>query len=390
MSRTVGCIGGGQLGRMLALAGAPLDVRFRFLDPSAEACAGDVGELLVGAYDDPELLDRLADDADAVTYEFENVPVEAARRVAAVPGARALEQGQDRLVEKQLFASLGIPTARFGTLDETGVPALVKSRRLGYDGKGQRRVESREAIGEDELVEELVAFDRELSIVAVRGRDGDTRFYPLAENEHSGGILAVSRAPSPDAPQKQAEEIATKLLDALGYVGVLAVELFDVGGRLLANEFAPRVHNTGHWTIDGAVTSQFENHLRAVLGWPLGSTDALGESVMLNVVGEVPPLQSLLGVQGAHVHLYGKTPRAGRKLGHVTLVDADDDTIELASELAAAAWRRLGGRLVAWPLASPRVRVCLEVDVAASAVGDVRVALGRPKVGVTQHLLHRA
>jgi 5-(carboxyamino)imidazole ribonucleotide synthase len=335
----VGCIGGGQLGRMLALAGAPLDVRFRFLDPSTEACAGDVGELLVGGYDDPELLDRLADGADAVTYEFENVHVESARRAAAVPDARALEQGQDRLVEKQLFASLGIATARFGTLDEAGVPALVKTRRLGYDGKGQRRIESHEAIGQDELAEELVPFDRELSIVAVRGHDGDIRFYPLAENEHRGGILAASRAPAPDAPQEQAEVIATKLLDAFGYVGVLAVELFDVGGMLLANEFAPRVHNTGHWTIDGAATSQFENHVRAVLGWPLGSTEALGESVMVNLVGEVPPHQSLLAVPGAHLHLYGKTPRAGRKLGHVTLVDSDDDTIELVTELAAAAWR---------------------------------------------------
>jgi 5-(carboxyamino)imidazole ribonucleotide synthase len=339
VTAVVGCIGGGQLGRMLALAGAPLDVLFRFLDPSGEACAGEVGDLLVGAYDDPELLDRLAEGADAVTYEFENVPVSSALRVAAVPDARALEQGQDRRVEKQLFASLGIPTARFGTLDETGVPALVKSRRLGYDGKGQRRVDSREAIGEDELAEELVSFDRELSIVAVRGHDGDTRFYPLAENEHRGGILALSRAPAPDAPQEQAEEIATKLLDALGYVGVLAVELFDVGGTLLANELAPRVHNTGHWTIDGAVTSQFENHVRAVLGWPLGSTEALGESIMLNLVGEVPPLHSLLAAQGAHVHLYGKKPRAGRKLGHVTLVDAAEDAIELASELATASWR---------------------------------------------------
>ena len=338
MSRTVGCIGGGQLGRMLALAGAPLDVHFRFLDPSAEACAGDLGDLLVGAYDDPELLDRFAEGADAVTYEFENVPVESARRVAAVPDARALEQGQDRLVEKQLFASLGIPTARFGTLEETGFPALVKSRRLGYDGKGQRRVESHEAVGQDELAEELVAFDRELSIVAVRGRDGDTRFYPLAENEHRGGILAVSRAPAPDAPQEQAEEIATKLLDELGYIGVLAVELFDIGGTLLANEFAPRVHNTGHWTIDGAVTSQFENHVRAVLGRPLGSTGALGESVMVNLVGEVPPLESLLAVPGAHVHLYGKTPRAGRKLGHVTLVDADDDWGARVLALTESAW----------------------------------------------------
>ena len=170
MTALVGCIGGGQLGRMLALAGAPLGVRFRFLDPSAEACARDVGELLVGAYDDVQLLDRLADGADAVTYEFENVPVDAARRIGAVPDALALARGQDRLVEKELFASLGIPTARFGTLEDAGLPALVKSRRLGYDGKGQRVVEEDEALAADELAEEFVRFDRELSVVAVRGR----------------------------------------------------------------------------------------------------------------------------------------------------------------------------------------------------------------------------
>ena len=338
MTVLVGCIGGGQLARMLALAAAPLDVRFRFLDPSPDACAGDVGELLVGAYDDPDLLDRLADGADVVTYEFENIPGEAALRVGAVPDSRALEQGQDRLVEKDLFRSLGITTARYGSLEDSGLPALVKSRRLGYDGKGQRVVESLESLGADELAEEVVRFDRELSIVAARGRDGQTAFYPLAENEHRGGILALSRAPAPHAPQGEAEEIATKLLDALGYVGVLAVELFEVEGRLLANEFAPRVHNTGHWTIDGAVTSQFENHVRAVLGLPLGSTEALGEAVMLNLVGEAPPLEHLLRVPGAHVHLYGKSPRAGRKLGHVTLVDAEEDRIAEVRALAAAAW----------------------------------------------------
>jgi 5-(carboxyamino)imidazole ribonucleotide synthase len=199
-------------------------------------------------------------------------------------------------------------------------------------------VDSLGPIGEDELAEEIVTFDRELSIVAVRGRDGDTRFYPLAENEHRGGVLAVSRAPAPDAPQAEAEEIATKLLDALGYVGVLAVELFEVDGRLLANEFAPRVHNTGHWTIEGAITSQFENHVRAVLGWPLGVTDALGEAVMLNLVGDAPRTDRLLAIGAAHVHLYGKESRAGRKLGHVTLVDAAEGAVREAVDLAAGAW----------------------------------------------------
>ena len=339
MTHLVGCIGGGQLGRMLALAGARLGVRFRFLDPAPDACAGQVGELVVGPYGDPELLDRLARGTDAVTYEFENVPVEAARRVGAIPDARALELGQDRLVEKELFRALGIATARFGSLDETGVPALVKSRRLGYDGKGQRVVERVEPLGADEVAEEIVPLERELSIVAVRAPGGDTRFYPLAENEHRSGVLAVSRAPARGAPQGEAEAIATRLLDELGYVGVLAVELFEVEGRLLANELAPRVHNTGHWTIEGAATSQFENHVRAVLGWPLGSTQALGEAVMVNLVGAVPALERLLAVPGAHVHLYGKQSRPGRKLGHVTLVDADEETVAEVVELATAAWR---------------------------------------------------
>jgi 5-(carboxyamino)imidazole ribonucleotide synthase len=330
----VACIGGGQLGRMLGLAGLPLGLSFRFLDPAADACAGAVGELVVGKYDDPDALARLAEGAAVVTYEFENVPVEAAAGVGAIPGVAALERGQDRRHEKELFRSLGIATARFGDLSATGVPALVKTRRLGYDGKGQRRVETVEPLAEGELAEELVPFDRELSIVGVRGRDGETRFWPVGENVHRDGILRVTRAPAADAPQSEAEEICTLLLDALDYVGVLAVELFEVDGRLLANEFAPRVHNTGHWTIDGAVTSQFENHLRAILGLPLGSTEARGRSVMVNLVGGIPPLDRLAALPGAHVHLYGKEPRAGRKVGHVTLVDPDDRIVEAALALA--------------------------------------------------------
>ena len=335
----VGCIGGGQLGRMLAQAGAPLGVELRFLDPARDACAGEVGELLVGAYDDVALLDRLADGADVVTYEFENVPVDAARRVGAVPDARALEHGQDRLAEKELFRRVGIETARFGSPEEVGFPALVKSRRLGYDGKGQRVVAVPERLGAGELAEEIVPFDRELSIVAARGRDGETVFYPLAENEHREGVLAVSRAPADEAPQDAAEEIARRLLDELDYVGVLAVELFQIGERLLANEFAPRVHNTGHWTIDGAATSQFENHLRAILGLPLGASAARGHSVMVNLVGSLPAPDELRGLPGAHVHLYGKAARPGRKLGHVTLVDAPEDVVAEAVRLAESAWR---------------------------------------------------
>jgi 5-(carboxyamino)imidazole ribonucleotide synthase len=312
-------MGGGQLGRMLALAGIPLGLSFRFLDPSPDAPAGEVGELLVGEYDDTELLDRLADGAAVVTYEFENVPVASAERVGAIPAAAALEASQDRLVEKQLFRRLGIPTAKIDDEVET-FPAILKTRRLGYDGKGQRLVETRPEPDSGQILEERIRFERELSLLAVRGLDGDTRFWPLVENVHEGGILRTSRAPAAAAPQAEAEGYATRLLDELSYVGVLALELFDAGGRLLANEFAPRVHNTGHWTIEGAATSQFENHLRAVLGLPLGSTDSR-RSVMVNLVGRVPSSEDALRVEGAHLHLYGKEPRLGRKLGHVTLVE---------------------------------------------------------------------
>ncbi len=327
---TVGVIGGGQLGRMLALAGIPLGLSFRFLDPSPDAPAAEVGELLVGEYDDPELLDRLADGTAAVTYEFENVPVASAERVGAIPAAAALEASQDRLVEKQLFRRLGIPTPRIDDEVET-FPAILKTRRLGYDGKGQRLVETGPGSDPGHVLEERVPFDRELSLLAVRGADGDTRFYPLVENVHEDGILRTSRAPAANAPQTQAEEYARNLLDELGYVGVLALELFDVGGRLLANEFAPRVHNTGHWTIEGSATSQFENHLRAVLGLPLGATESR-PSAMFNLIGAVPSAADVLAVPGAHLHLYGKEPRPGRKLGHVTLVEP---TLRREDELLA-------------------------------------------------------
>jgi 5-(carboxyamino)imidazole ribonucleotide synthase len=314
----VGVIGGGQLGRMLALAGIPLGLSFRFLDPSPDAPAAEVGELLVGEYDDPDLLDRLADGAVAVTYEFENVPVEAAERVGAIPGAAALRASHDRLVEKQLFRRLGIPTPKLDEEVEV-FPAILKTRRLGYDGKGQRLVETWPGSDPGHVLEERVPFDRELSLVAVRAADGDTRFYPLVENVHEDGILRTSKAPAADAPQAEAEEYVGRLLDELGYVGVLALELFDVGGRLLANEFAPRVHNTGHWTIDASDTSQFENHLRAILGLPLGRTTSR-ECWMVNLIGAVPRVEDVLRVPGAHLHVYGKEPRPGRKLGHITVV----------------------------------------------------------------------
>ncbi len=311
------------------------------------------------------------------------MPVDAAAGVGAVPGVAALERGQDRLHEKELFRSLGIPTARFGDLEATGVPALVKTRRLGYDGKGQRRVETIEPLADGELAEELVPFDRELSIVGVRGRDGETRFWPVGENVHREGILRVTRVPGQDAPQAEAEAICTTLLDALDYVGVLAVELFEVGGRLLANEFAPRVHNTGHWTIDGAVTSQFENHLRAILGLPLGATEATGRSVMVNLVGSVPPLAGARRAsRRARAPLReGATRRAKGRSRHAHRPGRGDRRARDRARGGGLA--RVGSALGA----AARVRVRTVVRVAAVSVGDVRVALGGRDVGVPEHLL---
>ena len=367
--QVVAVLGGGQLGRMLALAGLPLDVRFRFLDPVAGAPASAVGDLVVGALGDESALTEVARGATVVTYEWEGVPADAARFLAAGlpvrPGARSLEVSQDRLTEKETFRRLGIGTPAFCAVDDRaslddavervgGLPAVLKTRRGGYDGKGQavlrapddldpawselaRSDLARSEAGDVPLIlESLVPFDRELSVLAVRGLDGTVASWPLVANHHEGGILRVSRAPAPgvDALQGRGEELATRLLDDLDHVGVLAVELFDVGGELLANEIAPRVHNSGHWTIEGAVTSQFENHVRAVLGWPLGSTAARGPSAMVNCIGVMPSRDAVLAIPGAHLHDYGKAPRPGRKLGHVTVTAADD--AELTARLDAA------------------------------------------------------
>jgi 5-(carboxyamino)imidazole ribonucleotide synthase len=358
----VAVLGGGQLGRMLALAGIPLDVRFRFLDPGEAAPAAAVGDLVVGPLGDEAALTEVAQGATVVTYEWEGVPADAARFLArdlpVRPGARSLEVSQDRLTEKETFRRLGIATAAFAAVDDRdslgdaveaagGLPAVLKTRRGGYDGKGQVVLRTRDDIdaawsdlgGEPLILESLVPFDRELSVLAVRGVDGEVRCWPLVENHHDGGILRVSRAPAGGTEgggdrvggslQARAEELAARLLDDLDHVGVLAVELFDVDGELLANEIAPRVHNSGHWTIEGAVTSQFENHVRAVLGWPLGSTAARGPSAMVNCIGTMPSRDDVLAIPGAHLHDYGKAARPGRKLGHVTVVAAD------ASELSA-------------------------------------------------------
>jgi 5-(carboxyamino)imidazole ribonucleotide synthase len=340
----VGILGGGQLGRMLALAGIPWGLRFRVLEPAREAAAGVVAERVAGEYEDYAALAEFIRNLDVVTYEFENVPVLTTRwltqRVPVYPPPDALEVAQDRLHEKTFFERTGIPVPPFravetrtdfdAALAAIGLPAVLKTRRFGYDGKGQSVLRSpadaeaawRLLGGRPLILEQFVPFDRELSILAVRGRDGATAFYPLVENEHRQGILFRSLAPADGVSaglQALAERHAAAALDALDYVGVLAIEFFAAGGRLLANEMAPRVHNSGHWTIEGAATSQFENHLRAVVGWPLGSTATFGRSGMWNLIGELPDPAAVLSVPGAHLHLYGKSPRPGRKLGHVTL-----------------------------------------------------------------------
>ncbi len=359
----VGILGGGQLGRMLALEGRRLGMTFRFLERKKPAPVDDLGEVVRAAYDDAEALDRFAEGLDVVTYEFENVPVDSARRLAervpVRPDPSALAVGQDRVFEKEAFVRADFATAPFrgvGTLDELragvaeiGLPAVVKTRRFGYDGKGQAVLRTPEDVDRawaelgrvPLLVEAFIEFRRELSILSVRALDGTCAFYPLVENVHRDGILRTSRAPAPDVSrelQASAEDQARRLLEAYDYVGVLAVELFDVGGALLANEMAPRVHNSGHWTLDGAVTSQFENHLRAVCGLPLGSTAVRGPSAMLNFLGAVPPLADVLRVPNAHVHLYDKAPRPGRKVGHVNVTGADaDDVARTLARLEALA-----------------------------------------------------
>jgi 5-(carboxyamino)imidazole ribonucleotide synthase len=346
----VGILGGGQLGRMLALAGRPLGLEFRFLESAADPPVSGLGPVLSADYDDPHALERLAAHVDVVTYEFENVPVEAARALEAWvpvhPTPSALEMAQDRLTEKTEFRRLGIQTAPFRPVDsldqlraalsELGMPAVLKTRRFGYDGKGQAviRQESDVAPAWDTLggvpliLEGFVDFERELSVVGVRGMDGEFRCYPLSENHHEQGILRVTRAPAPGlTPQLQAEgeAILRSVMESMAYVGVLAIELFQVGDHFRANEMAPRVHNSGHWTQDGASVSQFENHLRAVVGLPLGPTDQVRPSVMVNLLGDLPDLTEVLELPGAHLHLYGKAPRPGRKLGHVNIVTESEE-----------------------------------------------------------------
>jgi 5-(carboxyamino)imidazole ribonucleotide synthase len=339
----IGIVGAGQLGRMLAVAGYPLALRFEFLDSSSDSPAGRIAPIVTGAFDDAASLRRLADRSDVLTYEFENVPVEALEDVTrgrvCLPPLEALRVSQDRLYEKELFRKLGIATPPFRALDtaaeleaavrEIRLPAVLKTRRLGYDGRGQHYLRSRadvarawDALGGVPLIlEGFVDFDAEVSLIGARSTRGEVALYPLTMNEHKEGILRVSTAPHRrQALQRAAERSIRRLFAHFGYAGVLTVEFFVQRGRLVANEMAPRVHNSGHWTIEGAATSQFENHLRAILGWPLGGTAALGHVGMVNFIGAMPDRERLLAMPGVHFHDFGKTPRAGRKLGHCTVV----------------------------------------------------------------------
>jgi 5-(carboxyamino)imidazole ribonucleotide synthase len=349
---TIGILGGGQLGRMLVLAAARLGFKCHVFSPSPDSPAFDVVHRVTRAdYTDTEALDRFVADVDVVTYEFENVPADTATflaaRVPVLPDPQILATTQDRLAEKRFVASLGIQTAAFADVAEAaelaaaiakiGRPAVLKTRRFGYDGKGQAAIRNgsdpqaawREVGGQPCILEAFVPFEREVSVVAARGHDGAVECFEVTENEHRDHILKISRVPAalPEAAAREARRIAETIAAKFSYVGVLAVEMFVLNGgnQLLVNEIAPRVHNSGHWTLDGASVSQFEQHIRAVAGWPLAKPIRHGRVEMTNLIGnEVEDFRTWLAVPGTAVHLYGKTAvRPGRKMGHVTRVFAD-------------------------------------------------------------------
>ena len=341
--KTIGIIGAGQLGQMLGFAGQNLELEFVFLDPSPDPPAAIIGPVLRLPFDSAEGLQQLANETDVVTYEFENVPVGALEGISAdtlvYPPTGALRTAQDRLREKRLFESLQIPVPLYRVIEseqdlrnatkEIGLPLVLKTRRLGYDGKGQAVIREGDDLatavaalgGGDLIAEQWVPFDREVSVIGVRNVRGDVAVYPLIENQHCGGILKLSKAPAElNELAGLASQYLRQVLSHLDYVGVLTIEFFVVGDALLANEFAPRVHNSGHWTIEGARTSQFENHLRAILNLPLGDVSPIGYAAMLNLIGSIPSQDVKLDGDSAWLHDYGKEPRPGRKLGHITIV----------------------------------------------------------------------
>jgi 5-(carboxyamino)imidazole ribonucleotide synthase len=339
----VGIVGAGQLGRMLALAAYPLGLECEFLDRSEATPGAQVARSLIGELEDPRLLAELARRSDVLTFDWENIAGAALRPLESLtlirPPRAALKVSQDRLHEKALFKRLKIPVAAHAPVDTVadlervvarlGLPGVLKTRRLGYDGKGQFVLRAPADLGSawasmgapGLLYEQFQAFTREVSIVGARDRHGKIVCYPLSENHHARGILRYGRAPHASAAlEKSARSYLTRILRALDYIGVLAVEFFVVRGRLVANEMAPRVHNSGHWTIEGCITSQFENHLRAICDLPLGSTRPVGHTAMINFLGEMPSREALLRIEGLAFHDYGKEPRPGRKLGHCTIV----------------------------------------------------------------------
>jgi 5-(carboxyamino)imidazole ribonucleotide synthase len=356
---TIGILGGGQLARMLAIAGAPLGQRFLVVDSAADACASQVAPLLTADWRDFDALADFARRIDVATFDFENVPADTAQwlteHTRVFPNPRALALAQDRLAEKNLFREIGLATPAFAAVDSRedlaraveaiGLPAVLKTRRLGYDGKGQAVLRTQNdadvawaLLGSAPLIlEAFVPFAREVSVIAVRSQSGEFRAYPLTQNWHSAGILAASLAPAPDASAlaERAFAHARALAERLDYVGTFALELFDRDGELLGNEIAPRVHNSGHWTIEGAICSQFENHVRAVVGLPLGDTSLRSPSVMLNWIGELPDARAILGEPDGHWHDYAKQPRAGRKVGHATVCARTN--AELSERLARIA-----------------------------------------------------
>lgn len=343
MKRTgIGIFGAGQLGRMLSLAGASLGLEMHLYDTGEDPCGADVADFTLGTFDNKQAVLDFASVRKIVTAEFENIPLPVlswASEVAPVfPTPNAFMVAQDRLKEKELATKLGVavpPYRSVQTLDELkdafqalgSKKSLLKSRTQGYDGKGQSIIEAEEDFedawsvvnGKPSLLEEYFSYDREISIVAVRGLEGQIEFYDIAVNTHKQGILISSVVTG--EKHVQANKIAEQILEELNYVGVIAIEFFEKAGKLYFNEFAPRVHNTGHWTIEGAETSQFENHLRAISGLPLGSTETRSPSVMLNILGSVPDIERLLRIKNSHLHLYGKQERPGRKIGHLTLVN---------------------------------------------------------------------
>ena len=345
MSLRIGVLGGGQLGRMMALAGYPLNLSFAFFDKAVDCPSAALGPRFGDDDYSDASLQAFIDSADVFTYEFENIPTRWVEAIAArkpvYPGVKSLAVSQNRLNEKQLFAALNIPSARFheirseadlsAAVAALGLPLVIKTVTEGYDGKGQFLLREAEQVSTcwsklganaPLIAEEFIQFKRELSIIAVRGQDGATSFYPLAENHHHGGILSHSLVPAPhldENTQLTAERYISSILRELGHVGVLTLELFETRHGLMANETAPRVHNSGHWSIEGAPSSQFENHVRAVAGLPLGSTRAEKPSAMINIIGKHPSARDVLSITDAHLHLYGKSEREGRKLGHITV-----------------------------------------------------------------------